>query len=75
MVAELHRGPLPDGETLEHYTRLIPNAGERIMLLVERDAAHQQSMELAPDCNPSVGASVFLKVYSNRSEATITRKS
>ena len=46
MVAKLHRGPLPDGETLEHYTRLIPNAGERMMALVERDAAHRQSLEL-----------------------------
>ena len=24
MVAMSHQGPLPDGETLEHYTRLIP---------------------------------------------------
>ena len=45
MVAKSHRGPIPDGETLEHYARLIPNAGERMMILVERDAAHRQSME------------------------------
>lgn len=44
-VAKSHRGPLPDGETLEHYTRLIPNAGQRMMVLVEREAAHRQSLE------------------------------
>ena len=44
-VAKSHRGPLPDGETLEHYTRLIPNAGQRMMVLVEREAAHRQSLK------------------------------
>lgn len=44
-VARFHRGPLPDAETLEHYNRIIPNGGERLMKLVEDQAAHRQKQE------------------------------
>jgi uncharacterized membrane protein len=32
---------LPDAETLHAYSKLIPNGPERIMALIEREAAHR----------------------------------
>jgi len=40
-IRRIHSGPLPDAETLEQYNRIIPNGAERIMQLVEREAAHR----------------------------------
>jgi uncharacterized membrane protein len=44
-VGLYHSGPLPDPETLAHYSRIIPNGAERIMVLVEREAAHRHTQE------------------------------
>jgi uncharacterized membrane protein len=44
-VSRYHSGPLPDPETLAHYSRIIPNGAERIMALVEREAAHRHTQE------------------------------
>jgi uncharacterized membrane protein len=40
-------GPMPPPALLEGYELLIPGAAERILLLAEIDAKHQQTMELA----------------------------
>ena len=44
-ISRYHSGPLPDAETLERYAKVIPNAGERMMALVEREAAHRRQAE------------------------------
>lgn len=44
-IAKFHSGPLPDAETLERYAEVIPNVGERMMALVEREAAHRHECE------------------------------
>jgi uncharacterized membrane protein len=41
----VHRGPLPDGETITIYNREIPNGGDRLMKQVENQAAHRQKLE------------------------------
>lgn len=40
-----HSGPLPDVETLEGYSKIIPNAGERLMQQVEKQSEHRRKME------------------------------
>ncbi|MGC2402382.1 MAG: DUF2335 domain-containing protein, partial [Acidobacteriaceae bacterium] len=42
---KFHSGPLPDPETLEGYARLIPNGAERLLKLVENEAAHRHAQE------------------------------
>lgn len=41
-ITSFHTTPLPDAATLGAYARLIPNGADRIMSLVEREAAHRQ---------------------------------
>jgi len=41
-ITSFHTTPLPDAATLSAYARLIPNGADRIMSLVEREAAHRQ---------------------------------
>lgn len=40
-------GPLPHPSLLEGYERLVPGAAERILLMAESDAKHQQEIEFA----------------------------
>lgn len=40
-ITSFHMTPLPDAATLSAYARLIPNGADRIMSLVEREAAHR----------------------------------
>jgi uncharacterized membrane protein len=46
-ITKFHVGPLPDAETLERYARVIPEGGERLMQVVERNLQHQHSQEAA----------------------------
>lgn len=45
VVKKSHSGPLPDPESFEQYSRLIPNGADRLMKLVENQAAHRQTQE------------------------------
>lgn len=40
-ISAFHSSVLPDAETLSAYSKLIPNGPERIMGLIEREAAHR----------------------------------
>jgi uncharacterized membrane protein len=40
-ISTFHSSVLPDAETLHAYSKLIPNGPERIMGLIEREAAHR----------------------------------
>jgi len=40
-------GPIPPPTVLEGYDRIIPGAAERILVMAEADAKHQQEIELA----------------------------
>ena len=44
-----HSGPLPDPETMEYYSKLVPDAAERLFVLVEKQAAHRQTREANDD--------------------------
>ena len=44
-----HSGPLPDPATMEYYNKLIPDAAERLLTLVETQAAHRQAREANED--------------------------
>lgn len=44
-VSSFHLGPLPDPEALRTYAELIPNGPDRIMAMVEREAAHRHEQE------------------------------
>ena len=44
-ISRYHSGPLPDAETLDYYNRIIPNGADRIMALLEREAAHRHEQE------------------------------
>jgi uncharacterized membrane protein len=46
-VTSFHSTPLPDAETLGAYAELIPNGADRIMSLVEHEAAHRRRQESA----------------------------
>ena len=41
-ISTFHSAVLPDAETLYAYAKLVANGPERIMGLVEREAAHRQ---------------------------------
>ena len=41
----MHSGPLPSPETLEGYSRLIPNGAERIMKMAENQSSHRMGLE------------------------------
>lgn len=40
-------GPVPHPALLKDYDLLVPGAANRILLMAEQDAKHQQTMELA----------------------------
>lgn len=44
-MQKTHIGPLPDPETLRDYCDLIPNGGERIMQMAEKQAEHRMKLE------------------------------
>lgn len=44
-VMKAHSGPLPDPETLERYSVLIPNGAERIMQMAEKQQNHRMGLE------------------------------
>ncbi len=44
-IKSFHSSPLPDPDTLRAYAKLIPNAPERIMILVESESRHRQAQE------------------------------
>ena len=46
-ITRFHSGPLPDGETLSIYAKLIPNGADRVMSLVEAQTAHRHRRESA----------------------------
>ena len=46
-ITSFHSAPLPDAETLGAYAKLIPNGADRIMSLVEHEAAHRRRQESA----------------------------
>lgn len=46
-ITRFHSGPLPDGETLSTYAKLIPNGADRVMSLVEAQTAHRHRRESA----------------------------
>ena len=46
-ITSFHSTPLPDAETLGVYAKLIPNGADRVMTLVEHEAAHRHRQESA----------------------------
>lgn len=46
MRRTVHTGPLPDGETIEAYNRAIPNGGDRVMTMAEKQQGHRHEMEM-----------------------------
>ena len=40
-----HQGPLPPPSLLKEYESIIPNAGERLLCLVEKEQEHRQKRE------------------------------
>lgn len=44
-ITSFHSTPLPDAAALRAYATLIPNGAERIMSLVEREAAHRHRQD------------------------------
>ena len=44
-ITKTHSGPLPHPETLKGYDEVIPNGGERIMVLTERNFEHRTNIE------------------------------
>lgn len=44
-MIKVHSGPLPDGDTIEQYSRCIPDGGNRVMALTERQQVHRHNME------------------------------
>ena len=42
---ESHSGPLPDPKTLAYYNEIIPNGGDRIMTLLEKQTSHRMELE------------------------------
>jgi len=44
-VAASFSGPLPPPETLEKYSRIIPNGEERIMVMAEEQSQHRRELE------------------------------
>jgi uncharacterized membrane protein len=48
LVLTLHKthiGPLPDVETLEGYSNLIPDGADRVMRMAERQSEHRMELE------------------------------
>jgi hypothetical protein len=45
ILEKSHSGPLPDSQTLREYNEIIPNGGDRIMTVFEKQAAHRMEME------------------------------
>jgi uncharacterized membrane protein len=43
--SQTHVGPLPDPETFKQYCELIPNGGERIMAMAEKQSDHRMKIE------------------------------
>src|SRR6218665_122766 len=44
-LRKTHIGPLPDPETLAQYDQIIPNGGERIMRMAEKQLDHRMESE------------------------------
>jgi len=44
-ILESHSGPLPKPEMLEKYDKVVPGAGERIIVMAEEQAKHRQKLE------------------------------
>jgi uncharacterized membrane protein len=44
-IQSRHIGPLPPPEILREYEKIIPNAGERLLSVVEREQEHRHSYE------------------------------
>jgi uncharacterized membrane protein len=44
-IKKTHNGPIPDPESLEEYSRIIPNGAERIMALAEKQSSHRMVLE------------------------------
>lgn len=42
---QIHSGLLPPAETLDAYARIIPDAPQRLLALVETEAAHRRALE------------------------------
>jgi uncharacterized membrane protein len=47
LYARVSSGPLPDPETLERYSQIVPGGAERIFVWAEQQSAHRQSLEKA----------------------------
>lgn len=45
VIQKTHSGPLPDPDTYERYAAIIPNGGDRIMTMFEKQAEHRMKME------------------------------
>lgn len=43
--SEEYSGPLPDGETIKVYNKVIPNGGDRLMFQVEKQLDHRIKIE------------------------------
>ena len=41
----VHKGPLPDPETLRQYSEIIPNGADRVMKMAEDQLAHRIKIE------------------------------
>lgn len=46
-VSTTFRGPLPPPSTLERYNASVPDAAERLLVMVEQQAAHRRAPESA----------------------------
>lgn len=44
-MQRIHIGPLPSPETLEQYSKIIPNGAERIMIMTEKQSDHRMYLE------------------------------
>jgi len=52
---EQHSGPLPSPETLRAYAELIPEGGDRLMKMVESEAAHRHTIEAEREKRATLG--------------------
>jgi uncharacterized membrane protein len=55
--SRMHQGPLPDATTIAAYNTHIPNGGERVMAMAEKEQAHRMEMDklvFKKSCNQSL---------------------
>ena len=62
IIAQTYSGPLPPPDALERYSQIIPNGGERIMVMAEEQSKHRRALEakaLGTDSRNSLWGVIF----------------